>query len=183
MRFIFMYFFLVCISNILNAQKRQVIYEGTPPVIETIYFSGNGFRGVIFPKEFSLVQKVIPNYKNSLRYTPTVQEVLYVDSLAFLYVKKKNEESLKKYGGYEQQGGNQCPIIHENWNNFIRQVIGYKDENGDEMILINCFWKELAEEEHFYWLEEFVFIQGGCSDYWQIFYNKTKGEIVRWSIN
>lgn len=174
---------LIFLSSIGKAQQRQVIYEGDRPVIKTIYFSGKGFRGVIFPKEYNLVQKIIPDHINTQRFTPTVKEVFYIDSLAFLYVKNKNKESLKEYGGYEQQGGNQCPVIHENWNNYIRQAIGYINHNEDKMILINYFWKDLVREKHFYWLEEFAFVQGGCSDYWQILYNKTNDKIVRWSIN
>ena len=138
--------------------------------------------GVIFPKEYNLVQKIIPNHRNCLRFTPTIQEVLYIDSLAFRYVKKRNEESFKKYGAYPQQGGHLCPIIDKNWNNYIRQVIGYRDENGDQIILINFFCKKLIER-HFFWLEEFAFIRGGCSKYWKISYNKTKNKIIGWVIN
>lgn len=169
-------FFLCFFFSLFSQKEEEENWVRYYPVKATTYFSWKEIQGVIFPDTFYVHTF---NKRYPKRFTPSVSEVLCVDSLAFRYVERKNKKGLK------QQNSENCPIIHENRNNYYRQVAGYIDpKSGDEIIYINYFWKELAKDKfHNTWLEEWLVVWGGCSKYWLIEYNRRKKKIVNFSIN
>lgn len=140
---------------------------------KNLYFNKNGVEGVIFSSvDVPGMDKIASGWTNV-----QPDEVLKVDSMAKLFVIKKSK------GSFPQQGFDNCPIIYKNWNEYYRQVVGYRDKKtNDEIILIQYVYKSM-EKEHLNWKDQWVLVSGGCSNYWQISYNKRTQKLFGWAIN
>lgn len=130
-------------------------------------------------------------YKTSPEYTKivSIDKVLEVDSLALEFVKKQKTEL---YQGYDD-----CPIIKDNWANYCRQVICYLEKKGrrtyDEIIRIQYIHNsEIVRFKDDYELygtfetdfkKTWISVSGGCSFYFNIYYNVNKGKIVDFVVN
>ena len=153
---------------------------------EVKYYKIDSIEYAIFPKLSKYVMNdTYPQYTKSV----PIAKVLQVDSLAFEFVKKQ------KY--MPNQGFNGCPIIKENWRNYCRQVICYLDKKGkrkyDEIIRIQYIHIERVKEfEKIYklyggfetnWKKQWIYVNGGCSFIFHIFYDVKKGKIVDFIVN
>ena len=149
------------------------------------YYNINNIEYVLFSRYPDyLINETYPEYTK----ITSIDKVLKVDSLAYEYVKKQ-----KHMPG---QGYNDCPIIKDNWENYGRQVICYLEKKGkrkyDEIIQINYIHNsEIAQLKKDYdlygfdsnWKETWLYVSGGCSFYFHIYYNVNKGKIVDFVVN
>lgn len=143
------------------------------------YYNINDVEYVIFSKYEYFVNKSYPEYK----YTKfaSIDKVLEVDSLAFVFVKRQKN--------MPNQGFDGCPIIKDSWEDYCRQVICYLEKKGrrkyDEIIRIQYIHNsEIAHiEDKIDWKKNWVFYRGGCSLFFNISYNVSKRKIVDFVVN
>ena len=141
--------------------------------LNKIYFDIDGKNGVIFLNKGDFGLK---NFNPERTYI-SVKEVICIDSLAKSYVTEKSK------GKLPQQGFDNCPIIYKNWEQYSRQIMSYKEEiSGDTIVWIQYIHKqELIDHKH--WKDNWVLTSGGCSNYWQISYNKNAKKFFDFVIN
>lgn len=126
--------------------------------------NGKGFSGAIFSEN-----KRFQNKPNQQFFTPSEMEIQNVEA------QLKNEiKSLNR--NYR----NQNPRIDNNLKFYVRQYVGYVNENGEKVIHINFLPKTYSEigmdnVERKVWKERWIEMEDGGSSYWQIKYSlKTK---------
>ena len=159
-------YFLLAIPFVFTSLCAQ---PGNP-----IYFHKGGVEGVIFNVNYVHGFKKYASESISI----DVNEVLRVDSLAYIYILEMAPKNPHLIGGWEG-----CPRIPDSWNDYYRQVVSYRDiKTNDEIIYIHYVHKD--EEKDFpNWSTKWVSISGGCSNFVTVIYNNTKKEIVQWGIN
>lgn len=149
------------------------------------YYNINNIEYALFSKYPDyLVNDTYPEYTKIV----SIDKILEVDSLAYDFVKKQKK--------MPNQGFNNCPIIKDNWGNYCRQVICYLVKKGkrkyDEIIQINYIHNsEIAQLKKDYdlygfdsnWKETWLYVSGGCSLYFHIYYDITKEKIVDFIVN
>lgn len=177
--------FIICffsISDIFCQERGFCCYT------EVFEYKGNEY--VIFPRPAHYPSEN-PDYPSSFYYfsrPPKKEEVIYVDSLAFEYVKKQKR--------LPNQGFPNCPIIKDNWNDYYRQAVCYLDEGyrrKREIIEIRYIRKEVALETErdfeqymqssWNWKENWDKTLGGCSAHFSIYYDVRKDKIVSFIVN
>jgi hypothetical protein len=132
---------------------------------------GKCFDGYIFPKTYTGFFP-IENIKG--RFTPQQLDVLKAEKTLKEQLNSLNKDLLNQTGN--------CPDIHKNLKKYKRQYIGVIAENGDCIIWINFIWikdKESIKKIN----DEIIIILDGCSYYWNVKVNLTKGKLFDLSIN
>ncbi len=127
------------------------------------------FDGAIFPSSY---KNTAYNWlDDSVRFTPTIDEVLKFENDLRHKLKKINKNR------WNQQG--KCPIIHNNLKKYIRQYTGFMDESGNKYLLINFLWScealnENPNDEYYNelgdWKKHWQIWFDGCSHYWNVKY-------------
>lgn len=103
--------------------------------------------------------------------------ILKIDNHAKKYIKRKTRN--KQVHG----PGNNCPVIIDEWKNYVRQIYLYNDQRlGSEVILINYIHVNMLID-HQKWRTEYIKTYGGCSNYWQIKYDLKKKRFLDFVIN
>ena len=149
---------LIFLENI-SAQKNLQL-------IQVDHYKTKKFDIVIFPAN-SL--DLIPG----IRFTPTRQEIDSAESTLHIELKNLNKPLVNQSA---------TPIIHKKLNKYKRQYFGYIDQNGDKILLINCFWAKDNDLEDS-WLKSMVMVLDGGSYYWQIKFNISKRLLFDLKIN
>ena len=149
------------------------------------YYNINNIEYVLFSKYPDyLINETYPEYTKFA----SIDKVLEVDSLAFEFMKKQKH--------MPNQGFNDCPVIKDNWSDYCRQVICYLKKKGrrkyDEIIQINYIHNsKIAQFKKDYdlygfesnWKETWLYVLGGCSFYFRIYYDVNKRKIVGYTVN
>ncbi len=126
--------------------------------------NGKGFLGAIFSEN-----KRFQNRPNQQFFTPTEMEIQKVEA------QLKNEIE-----GLNRNYRNQHRRIDKNLKFYVRQYVGYVNEDGEKVIHINFLPKTYTEigmdnVERKVWKERWIETEDGGSSYWQIKYSlKTK---------
>jgi hypothetical protein len=128
------------------------------------HYQAPGYDGAIFPAGYG-------NIFSPKRFTPSVAEIELTELMLSRDLKKLNKDRLHQ---------SSTPIIHKNLESYQRQYFGYIDENGDRIILINCFW---AGDYDNTWLNKMIRYYDGGSFYWQVRYNIDKGLLFGLKVN
>ena len=124
-----------------------------------IEFAINGKEGVVFHEPFPL------NLKGVIRWNPSVEQVLYVDSLVF------SKHPCEFGGCQELKFIDNEPVIAKNESEYLIQAYGFY-RNNEKILIINYFWKEYCES-YPDWKEQLVNVLGSTSHYWDAQYNFT----------
>jgi hypothetical protein len=124
-----------------------------------IEFDINGKEGVVFHEPFPL------NMKGVIRWNPSLEQVLYVDSLVF------SKHPCEFGGCQELKFIDNEPVIAKNKSGYLIQAYGFCKKN-ENILFINYFWKEY-NESHPDWKKQLVSVIGSSSYYWDIQYNFT----------
>ena len=158
-----------------------------------LHYNINNIEYVIFPKcpdSYLTSNKYYTSNIYANYNIVSIDKVLEIDSLAFEFVKKQKTEIY--------QGSDDCPIIKDNWSNYCRQVICYLKKKGkrkyDEIIEIYYIHKdeiaEIRRIDELYgktieddWEKVWLYVCGGCSFYFHIYYNVNKRKIVDFVVN
>lgn len=143
--------------NCVSQQKKSIVAEN---------YKTENFDVAIFPKTYI---DLLPEK----RFTPTKAQVDLAElemktNLKVINLKRVNQDSNH--------------LIDKNLKKYLRQYFGYIDENGDEILIINSFWKG----EKYYketWLNERVSVNDGGSYFWEVKYNITKGKLFDLYVN
>lgn len=128
------------------------------------HYQTKDFDVAIFPKEYKLI-----GFEK--RFTPTKEEVFLAEEALHNQLKKINKNLLNQ---------SHSPVIHKNLKKYKRQYFGVYDENGNKILLINCFWEERPNE---YWLQSEVQVEDGGSYYWQIKFSVEENQLFDLHIN
>jgi hypothetical protein len=150
--------FMTCLS--VSAQV-------TSDSIQTDHYKTKQFDCVIFPDNYI-------DLIGGERFTPSRTEVDQAEKTLVEDLEELNNPLIN-------QGGKYNPIIHKNLKKYNRQYFGYIDNNGDKILLINCFWKQKNRFEN--WTKERVMVLDGGSHYWSIKLNLTTGKLFDLSVN
>ena len=101
------------------------------------------------------------------RFTPTKAQIDIAETELRINLKQINSQKINQIS---------TPIIDKNLKKYRRQYFGYIDENGDEILIINSFWKERKDKKEV-WLNNYIRVLDGGSYYWGIKYNITKNKL------
>lgn len=129
-------------------------------------YKTKNFDVAIFPKTYL-------EFLPEKRFTPTKVEIDLAELELRSYLKPINSKRINQIS---------TPIIHRKLKKYRRQYFGYIDKNGDEILLINSFWKESSDKKEI-WLNQFIRVLDGGSYYWEIKYNITKGKLFDLAVN
>lgn len=149
---------LLIISTAMSAQKKT----------EAELYKTDIFEIAIFPashQDFLLKKN---------RITPSKDEVNLAE-----YALATKLENLN----FMRENQSDSPVIHKDLDKYCRQYFGYTDENGDRILLINCFWKTNNKEDYKSFLYTRVFVMDGGSFYWNVKYNVTKNKLFDLQVN
>ena len=132
---------------------------------------GKYFEGYIFPKTYT---DFIPIENATDRFTPQQEDILKAEEILNEQLANLNRDLLNQTGS--------CPIIHKKLSKYKRQYIGIITENGDKVVWINFVWKKDKGVLKKYG-NEIIIIIDGCSYYWNVKVNLTKGKLFDLNIN
>lgn len=108
------------------------------------------------------------------RYSPTKEDVLKAEQLVKKQLISLNQPMLN-------QGG-RCPIIHKNLSKYLRQYIGYIDQNGDRILWIN-YIRRKEKDQASRLDKDVVLVLDGCSNYWNVKVNLSRERLYDLRIN
>ena len=95
------------------------------------------------------------------KWMPTDEDVLLCDKIIRNFVNKKERKKAVVVGN--------SPIIHENFDKYVRQYMGYVDKHGRKILRVRYVWKEFLKDDKFQWLDHQVGGIGGGTYFWQNF--------------
>ena len=75
---------------------------------------------------------------------------------------------------------NDCPIIHEKLQKYVRQYVGFVNMKGQKIIWVNCLWNKSLEERAG---KDVIIVDDGCSYFWDVEVNLNTGELANLMIN
>jgi len=134
-----------------------------------ILIEGEGFKGYIFPKEYT--NKYFQRERER-SFTPTKNDVEIAEAI----LKKKIADYSKKPTRFSRE----CPVIHKNLRKYNRQYFGETDRNGNKIIYINFIWQKATPD---YWDKDIVIKLDGCSHFWNVKVNIDSGEMYDLNVN
>lgn len=127
------------------------------------HYKTKQFNCAIFPSDYIN----LPPIGSSDRFTPTHADIDKAESAL-----KNKLKSLT----------NDSPKIYKNLKHYRRQYIGFKNKDGQKIVIINCMWSN-DENTNNNWLNEYIMTLDGGSDYWNINYNIVTDTLFNISIN
>jgi len=133
---------------------------------------GKGFEGYIFLKDQSISPLTFDDLKE--RFTPSEQEIAAAEQLIKAQLIKINQPLINQ--------GRNCPIIHKNLDKYKRQYVGYINAQGEKVIWVNFIWgkrRDLLSGLN----KGVITVLDGCSYYWNIKVNISKGTLYALQIN
>lgn len=139
------------------AQKTELVRE-------------KNYEGYIFPKEHSIWG--FPPEQN--RYTPSLEDInqaerILRENIGSDYVKSNQKVSCKP------------PINKKTLKKYVRQYVGYVNDNNEFIIYINLFKKGSVENQDP--LLDIISVQDGGFDFWRININITTKELSDMQVN
>jgi len=135
--------------------------------INAEHYQTKNFDIVIFP-EYS--PDLMPSV---LRFTPTKEEVDQAEDALTKQLPALNSDKQNQY---------ETPIIDKHLPKYKRQYFGYIDQNGNRILLINCFWRK-DKDSDLHWLHEKINVLDGGSYYWNVKFNLKKNELFDLNVN
>ena len=136
------------------------------------YIKEKKIEGYIFPKEYTPVLVYFDDAKE--RYSPTKEDVLKAEQLV-------KEQLINLNRPLVNQGG-KCPIIHNSLSKYLRQYIGYVDQNGDRILWINYIIRKDKDQSSKLG-KDVIMVLDGCSNYWNVKANLSKEKLYDLRIN
>lgn len=141
---------------------------------ESLYFERNQIKWVLFTDS----NEVGFNASTAMAKTLEQEEIITADSLIYDFLKSKFSN-----GQYPQQGINSCPYILDSWDRYYRQVVVVRENGTSEDIIWIQYIHKNVVEDHQNWKESWVYISGGCSNYWQAQVGVDSKKVISFRIN
>jgi hypothetical protein len=153
---------------ILSASTCTLTFgQQNPDEVITDRYRTKNFDCVIFPANYLTLI-------GGTRFTPTREQVDMAEQVMRERLKEINQPLIN-------QGDKHNPIIHKKLKKYRRQYFGFTDEQGNKILLMNCFWNQKGRFE--YWENERVMVLDGGSNYWSIQFNLETEELFELGIN
>jgi hypothetical protein len=137
-----------------------------------IFTTGNLFsqnkKDFVFDAKNSTINEVLIELKDKNFFTPDESEIKIAKKQEICYL-----DSLEKI--------NKKKLFSHNRRQYFRQYLGYIDNNGDKVILINAFCERNSSKEELTKIWKNVLDGGEC--YYQIEVNLNTKKCFKFSIN
>jgi len=150
--------FWIILLVTLNSCKAQKLFDISKP-----------YNGYIVNQD---VDVSIEGKKSS--FIPSNEEIVQAEKLLESALNDLNKSNLN-------QGGKDCPNIERNLQRYVRQYVGYINQTGDKIILINMLWDNDLDFNNL--RSEYIIVFDGCSHYWRVKVNLTKNKVYDLQIN
>ena len=151
-------FFLLFLSIAMFSQRKTVAQHFVVKPLEI----------AIFPAEYQ-------DYGlKGKRFSPHESDVLMAEKALATKLEKVNHLLMNQ---------STTPVIHKNLNNYFRQYFGIINKKGQQVLLIQLFWKNIDQSNNRRWLNERIDVSEGGSFYWNIKYNIETGELFDLKVN
>lgn len=155
----------------------RVVFTQNIELIES-----RNFKGAIFPETYNVLGDSDTAIEK--RFTPTKDEILELEKELKKQIKHINKNK-------PNQGKHYGPIIHKRLKKYNRQYIGYINQQGQRIIIVNCIWNGFSLWESIRgwskpddsWKTEWQTWFDGGSRYWNITYIMDKNEFVNFWVN
>ena len=116
---------------------------------------GKNYSGYIFNKDHFVIVDAGQEFK---RYTPTKEDVYKAEEIIKSNIKQANKNLVN------QSGPNL--IIHKNLNKYIRQYVGFINENNEKVIWVSFIWEKYSRRHHLE--KDIIHVLDGGSYYWNV---------------
>ncbi|MBO7625786.1 MAG: hypothetical protein J6S82_10870 [Bacteroidales bacterium] len=138
----------------------------------SIYVKTDDYEGVIFGINCPENRKDDKAY----RWNPTEEDIAKAEKLIKKYIVRSVE---KKHYLPNQDG---TPIVHQNFDKYYRQYLGYIDKRGRKILYVECFWKD---KENLFpdWKRKKISVLDGGSYFWSIKINMKTNKCFDYSVN
>lgn len=107
------------------------------------------------------------------RYTPSKEDVIQLEKLIKSDLKEVNT-SLNNQGGDN-------PIIHRCLKKYLRQYVGFINNNGEKIVWVNFIWENNTSKAKM--SKDIIDVMDGASYYWNIKVNLSKNQLFDLSVN
>ena len=148
------------------------VFTGCAQMTTSNYIKQKKYQGFIFSKDYT--SRLVQLEEIKERFTPSEKDVITVETILTAQIRGINKSRLNQTGN--------CPIIDETLPEYKRQYLGYINKNGDKVIWIN-FIGGKAREYSDQLSKDIIIIFDGCSHYWNVKVNITKGHLYDLHIN
>lgn len=135
-----------------------------------VHIKKKDFEGFIFNENVFALKSI---YNQKKRYSPSVQDITIAEEILKSKLSKINNPLINQDNG--------CPIIHKNLKKYIRQYVGFIDNNDDNIIWINFLWSNKIDKCDAG--KDILFVLDGCSYFWSIEVNITSKLLLELKIN
>ena len=140
------------------------------------------FKGAIFPATYNIEFSENPPLEK--RFTPTIAEIEELETQLRKNIKEINKNK-------PNQGKDYGPVIHRNLNKYVRQYIGFIDEDGQKVIHVNFIWNHYSFWDRIRgftkpddrWKTEWQMTFDGGSRYWNIKYLVDEDRFIHFRVN
>lgn len=148
--------FLFCLFGLASGQtnKKETVAEN---------YKTKQFNCAIFPSTYI----DLPAIGSIVRFTPTHADI----DKAELALKNKLALLVKDN-----------PAVYKKLKQYRRQYIGFINEDGQKILIINCM-RTKDEETSKDWLDKYIITLDGGSNYWTIYFNLDTDTLFNLNIN
>jgi hypothetical protein len=136
---------------------------------DPVFTKGKCYSGYIFDKSHDVLYS-INNQRE--RFTPLDTDIADAETILCKGIKEKNKERINQIGN--------CPVIDKNLKKYQRQYLGFINLKGEKIIWINFIWGKTMDDKI---SKDVLFVNDGCSHYWNIKINLTTKELFDLDIN
>lgn len=134
------------------------------------FIEGNDFSGYIFEENHFVLLSIENQNK---RYTPTKEDIFLVEKIIKNKIKCANSDLMNQSNG--------CPKIHKKLKKYIRQYVGFINNDGQKVIWVNFIWKNNFSDDKV--ASDIIQVLDGCSYYWNAKINIDDNSVYDLSIN
>lgn len=140
------------------------------------------FEGAIFPETYDILYTENPPKER--RFTPTIAEIEKLETQLRKDIREINKNKPNQGKDYE-------PVIHRNLHKYVRQYIGFIDEDGHRVIHVNFLWNYYSFWDNIRgwtrpddrWKTEWQMTFDGGSRYWNIKYLVDENKFMDFRVN
>ena len=126
-------------------------------------------KGYIFDSAYIALVSV-ENQKE--RYTPSEEDIRKAESIIKEKLKDANKQRINQTDN--------CPVIHKNLKKYMRQYVGFLNNDGQKIIWVNMIWKDKGIKDLG---KEIITVLDGCSYYWNVKINLSEESLYDLDIN
>ncbi|WP_288884065.1 hypothetical protein [Pedobacter panaciterrae] len=132
------------------------------------YITTKEYTGVIFAPDTSANAD-----EGSVQFMPTAEDIENAERIFKMCLKTSK---IDKDGVIVDSTRIQAP------SGYFRQYLGYKDKNGEKVILLNCFIKSAVSKDET-WKKEIIAFKDGGNNYFSVHINLATNDCFNFFVN